>query len=66
MKHLMEKQHGAFAGNENFVQAMFNGFDTYMTREEIRKVVNDINHFLISQHGETKRNAQTAVSSAES
>ena len=66
LKHLMEKQHDAFAGNENFVRAMFNGFDSYMTREEIRKVVNDINLFLISQHGETKRNAQTAVSSAES
>lgn len=66
LKYLMANQHDAFNGQEHLVQAMFDRYDSYMTKEQIREAVNNINILLITNNGKTQRNAQTPVSSSES
>ena len=66
LKYLMDKQHDAFSGQEHLVQAMFDRYDSYMTKEQIREAVNNINILLITNNGKAQRNAQTPVSSSES
>lgn len=65
LKALREKQTDAYSGNELLVKAIFDSYEDYMTKEQIRDAATKLNVLIINKYGSSQGNTENIISSAE-
>ena len=65
LNYLKTREKKVLEGKDVLVQSVFDKYDDYMTREEIRKAGNDLNQLLIVTNGKFKTDTENTVSQPE-
>ena len=65
MTYLLDKESKILKGKEVMVASVFKKYGDYMTRDEIRKAVNSLNLFLVTNYGKFKKDTEDTVSQPE-
>ena len=65
MTYLLDKESKILKGKEVMVASVFKKYGDYMTRDEIRKAVNSLNLFLVTNYGKVKKDTEDTVSQPE-